>query len=481
MNMKAPPGTFDVIPNDCKEQWRNSSLWDYVEQTFKKLTQYYNYKEIRTPIFERAELFQRGVGESSDIVLKEMYTFEDNGGRKMSLRPEGTASVLRAFVEHHMHTQTPTHKLFYIGPMFRYERPQSGRYRQFHHLGAEAIGNGSPEQDVELIDLACSFYRKLGLRNLTLHINSIGNLESRKKFREALQDFLHPSLHELSADSQRRFEMNPLRILDSKAPEDQKILQGCPSILDFLDPKSADHFEKVKSLLNSIQQDYVVNPKLVRGLDYYVETVFEIMSDELGAQNTIGGGGRYDGLLKQLGGPDLPCIGFATGIERVIITLLKQAAALPVTMGPKLFIISLGEEAKGICFKLLHDVRSKGISAEMDFSNRKLAKIMQYANDIKAQYVAVVGENELKTHEIELKNMESGITKKAPLDHLANILHIEEKSLHFLKTWNEMSQPFEEASEAEFFKKDLEASIGQTQTVVNELSAALQKINTIIK
>ena len=422
MNIKAPPGTFDVIPNDQKESWHNSHLWDHVETVFREISRRFGYEEIRTPVFERTELFQRGVGESSDIVLKEMYTFEDKGGRMMSLRPEGTASVLRAFVEHHFHAQSPIHKLFYMGPMFRYERAQAGRYRQFHQFGAEAIGNGTPEQDVEMIDLVCSIYKELGLKNLKIYLNSIGDTESRTAFRKALQEHLRPSLTKLSEDSQKRFELNPLRILDSKNPVDQELLVGAPSILDFLNASSDAHFKKVRHLLDDLQLDYEVNPRLVRGLDYYVETVFEIVSGELGAQNSIGGGGRYDGLLKQLGGPDLPCIGFATGIERIILTLLKQEIAVPKPAGPVLFLIGLDDESRKVCFRLLHQLRQKGIPAEMDFSNRKLPKIMQYANGIGAQKVVVIGENELKENIVEIKDMASGTTQKTPIHDLSNFL-----------------------------------------------------------
>lgn len=481
MNIKAPPGTFDIIPEDPKDNWHNSYLWEHAEAIFRELSRRFGYEEICTPIFERSELFQHGVGESSDIVLKEMYTFEDKGGRQMALRPEGTAPVLRAFVEHHMHARSPVHKLFYIGPMFRYERAQAGRYRQFHQFGAEAIGNGSPEQDVEMIDLVCSIYKELGLKNLKIYLNSIGDSESRAAFREALKDFLRPSLAQLSEDSQRRFDTNPLRILDSKDPGDQQILSAAPSILDFLNPTSNEHFARVRSLLDDLHLEYEVNPRLVRGLDYYVETVFEIVSGELGAQNSVGGGGRYDGLLKRLGGPDLPCIGFATGIERIILTLLKQEVAVPKPAGPTLFFIGLDSASKNTCFRLLHQIRQAGISAEMDFSGRKLPKIMQYAHAIRAKYVVVVGDNELESGTVELKEMATGNIKKAPLHSLHTILALEQKNAQFLELWNEMSRPFENENEAEFFNKELKKSIDQTKQITENLQSALEKIQSIVK
>lgn len=419
MNIKAPPGTFDIIPQDTHENWHDSYLWAHAESIFRELSRRFGYEEIRTPIFERAELFQRGVGESSDIVLKEMYTFEDKGKRLMALRPEGTAPVLRAFIEHHLHAQSTLHKLFYIAPMFRYERAQAGRYRQHHQFGAEAIGNDTPEQDVEMIDLACSVYKELGLENLKIQLNSIGDLESRTAFRVELKKFLHPSLNKLSEDSQRRYEINPLRILDSKDPGDQEILIGAPSILDFLDQASCARFKRVQALLDDLELNYEVNPRLVRGLDYYVETVFEITSGDLGAQNSIGGGGRYNGLLKKLGGPDLPCIGFATGIERIILTLLKQGIATPKPMGPTIFLIGLDQDAKKACFHILHKLRQKGISAQMDFSTRKLPKLMQYADSIGAQHVAVIGENELSSGMVDIKELSTGNIKK----HELNALH----------------------------------------------------------
>lgn len=481
MNIPIPPGVFDILPVDPKEAWRNSYLWNYVENIIRKTARDFGFQEIRTPMFERTELFMRGVGATSDIVSKEMYTFEDKGGRSMSLKPEGTAPVMRSFVENQMHNQSPIHKLFYIGPMFRYERTQAGRYRQHHQFGAEAIGNGAPEQDVEIIDLIYTLYQRLGLKNLQVQINSIGNTEERLEFRKALQDFLRSYLDKLSSDSQARFEANPLRILDSKDPGDKEIIANAPSILDFLKGESYEHFNCVKKLLNQLRIPFQVNPQLVRGLDYYNKTVFEIISGELGAQNSIGGGGRYDGLLKTLGGPDLPCMGFGTGIERIIQTMLKQGVQLPEPNRPSIFLIPLGEEAKEVCYTILHALRQHGIASEMDFTGKKLNKIMQYANQIQAQYVAVVGENEIKTKEIELKEMTTGNKIKVPLLQLSNVLEIETKENEFLEMWKEMEKPFQSGDEAEFFIQKLDNSIELTQKLAEDLQSAINKMKDLFQ
>lgn len=424
MKYPIPPGVFDIVPHHQQEPWKSSYLWSYVEKIIRETAQDYGYQEIRTPLFERTELFCRSVGETSDIVSKEMYTFEDKGGRSITLRPEGTAPVMRSFVDHQFHQHAPIHKLFYIGPMFRYERAQAGRYRQHHQFGAEAIGNSSPEQDAELIDLLYTLYQRLGLKNLTLFINSIGDEESRQKFREALKNYLQPHLNSLSPESQARLETNPLRILDSKDPRDREIIAGAPSILDFLNEDSTHHFEQLKELLTLLKIPYQVNPFLVRGLDYYNKTVFEIVAGELGAQNSVGGGGRYDGLLQSLGGPDLPSIGFGTGIERIIQTMINQEVPLPAPDHPVIFLIPLGDEAKKSCFTLLHQLRQSGVSAQMDFSQKKLGKIMQYADQIHSTYVTVIGENELVQKEVELKEMATGHKTKISIDDLCNALKL---------------------------------------------------------
>lgn len=476
MTIPSAPGVFDIIPLDTEEQWRSSYLWNHIESIIRNTATDFGYKEIRTPIFERTELFVRGVGESSDIVTKEMYTFNDKGDRSLTLRPEGTAPVIRAFIEHQLHNQSPIHKVFYIGPMFRYERAQAGRYRQHHQFGAEAIGISGPEQDAELIDLVYTVYQKLGLKNLQVNINSIGNPVSRLAFRGALQDYLKSSFDQLSADSQRRFSTNPLRILDSKDPKDQAIVRNAPNILDFLDEENSLHFASVKRLLNRLKIPYSINPLLVRGLDYYNKTVFEITSGELGAQNSVGGGGRYDGLMKNLGGPDLPTMGFGTGLERILQTMLKQKVPLPSPPAPEVYFIPLGEEAKDLCFILLHDLRTKGISGDMDLSGKKLGKVMQYANQIQAKYVLVVGEEELKTQVAQLKDMHAGTTLKVPLNNLEKILKLDLKNDDFVKMMSEINQPLNTNSEVEFYIQKLEQKIENTQSMLSDLKKTMNEI-----
>ncbi len=480
MKTPIPPGVFDILPQ-TDDTWRSAHLWQYVEEVIRDIARLYGYQEIRTPIFERVELFQRSVGETSDIVSKEIYVFEDKGKRMMSLRPEGTAPVMRAFIENQLVNQGPVHKLFYIGPMFRYDRPQAGRYRQHHQFGAEVIGVSSPEQDAEMIDMVYTLYSRLGIQNLTVYINSIGNQETRKNFRDALQNYLRPHFDQLSKDSQHRFEANPLRILDSKDPNDQAIVAKAPSILDCLDQASKENFERIQACLNALKIPYTIDHRLVRGLDYYNNTVFEIVAGDLGAQNSIGGGGRYDGLLKMLEGPDLPSVGFATGIERIIQTMLKQQVKVPPAYRPQLFIITLGDAAKEFGFKFLHKLRQEGIDAQMDFTGRKLGKVMQYADQIRAKFVIVIGDDELKSQEVELKVMETGETSVISLSSLSHLLNIDAKTKTFMELWPQMSTPFQDAKEAEFFFKKLCQTLDKTTTVTSKLHDSLEAMNQFLK
>ncbi|MBS0654364.1 MAG: histidine--tRNA ligase [Verrucomicrobia bacterium] len=408
MGIAIPTGVFDILPNDQKETWRESHLWSYVEEIMRAHAGAYGCHEIRTPIFERTELFQRSVGDATDIVSKEMYTFQDRGQRSMSLRPEGTASVMRAYIEKNLHTAPSCQRLFYIGPMFRYERPQAGRYRQFHHFGVEVIGNPNPELDAELMEMTYSLCERLGLQNLKLCINSLGERCARQRFRKALIDFLTPHFADLSADSQARFSANPLRILDSKDPKDCEIVQKAPSILEFLSPESKAQFEKIQQILTHLQIPYEVNSRLVRGLDYYNNAVFEVTSGRLGAQNSVAGGGRYDGLLKSLGGPDLPSSGYAIGIERLIQVLLQQSHFVPTMKRPLLYLIALGDSAMLHAFSLTRTLRKEGICCHLDLSGKKLKSAMQHADNLKAQFVIVLGEDELKEGKIQLKEMATG-------------------------------------------------------------------------
>ncbi len=408
MKFTAPPGVFDITPLNEQEKWKSSYLWNYVETTMRALAHEYGFQEIRTPLFERTELFQRGVGEGSDIVSKEMYTFIDRGGRSMSLRPEGTAPAIRSLIENQLHQKLPIQKLFYIAPMFRYERSQAGRYRQHHQFGVEAIGSATPEQDAEVIALLFTLYQRLGIKQVNLYLNSIGDMPSRQSFRTALMTYLQPHLSELSTDSQTRFHTNPLRILDSKDPQDQKIVAKAPSILDFLNQESRAHFEKLQECLTLLEIPFQINSLLVRGLDYYNQTVFEFVAGDLGAQNSVGGGGRYDGLIQELGGPNLPAFGFGTGIERILQTMINQSVSIPQPPHPTIFLVPMGEKARRFSLKLLHNLRNHNIPAQMEFSDRKIGKVLQYADQIGATYTIVIGENELESEQVEIKEMTTG-------------------------------------------------------------------------
>jgi len=430
MHYHIAKGVFDILPQDPDPQsaWKESHLWQYLEGVVRELAKEFGFREIRTPLFETTELFTRSIGTGTDIVNKEMYTFLDKAERSLTLRPEGTAPVMRAFIEKNLEQQSPIHKFFYINPMFRYERSQAGRYRQHHQFGVEAIGSALPYQDAEAIHLLWTLYNRLGLKELTLHLNSIGDQEARQQFKHALKMYLRPHLSELSPESQERYETNPLRILDSKDSQDQKYVREAPHIMDYLNPVSSVHFEQVCKTLDSLGIPYQINHRLVRGLDYYNNTVFEITSNELGAQNSLGGGGRYDGLIKQLGGPDLPAFGFGAGLERIIQTMLAQKTALPEPERSDLLFIPLGDEAAVHCFQLVCRLREQHIKAEMDLTGKKLKNALRYADSTKVRYVAVVGENELKTGEVDLKEMETGTIRHLSLDklvpHIINSLQL---------------------------------------------------------
>ncbi len=407
MQHQTPKGTFDILPYGAKEEWQKAEYWQFAEEIVRETAAIYGYREIRTPIYEMSGLFDRGVGATSDIVTKEMFTFEDKGGRSVTLRPEGTSAVMRSFIENNFANLGAVHKLFYIGPMFRYERPQSGRYRQHHQFGIEAIGNPEPEQDAETIDFLCSFYRQLGLKDFHVHLNTVGDLESRNRFKDALLSHLKPLFHELSEDSQARFEKNPLRILDSKDPKDKEIVKNAPSILNYLTKSAETHFQSLCSILKTIGISYVVDDRIVRGLDYYNKTVFEVIVKELGAQNTIGAGGRFDGLISSLGGPDLAAVGFATGLERVIQTMIAQKAELIQKTRPLIYFIPLGDEALAHCFSLATQCRHASIAADVELHAKKMQSALQRAIRIGADYCAIVGSEELKKKSIQLKNLQT--------------------------------------------------------------------------
>lgn len=420
--IQIPKGTFDILPYGAEEIWQLSHVWQYVEEICRKTAHEYGYHEIRTPIYERSELFDKGVGETSDIVTKEMFTFEDKGGRRISLRPEGTSSVMRSFIENNLSQLGSVHKLFYIGPMFRYERPQSGRYRQHHQFGVEAIGVASPEQDAEVIDLLFQIYSRLGIQNLKVHLNTVGDPESRHAFRTALLDYLRPFFGELSLDSQARFEKNPLRILDSKDPKDKEILKEAPSILHYLTPTAKHHFQELCRLLDLIHIPYVIDDKIVRGLDYYNKTVFEFLTENLGAQNTIGAGGRYDGLIATFDGPDLPGVGFATGLERVIQVLQNQKIDTGSPSCPSIYFIPMGEAAKEKCFSLTTLCRHHHVAAEIELNAKKMQTAMQNAVKSKASFSAIIGDDELKKGVLQLKNLATREQREVRYEELLSVI-----------------------------------------------------------
>jgi len=420
MKYSQPKGTFDILPKQLQpeDHWKLSSRWNYVEKILRQTAEEYGFQEIRTPIFESTDLFTRSVGDTSDIASKEMYSFEDKGGRHLSLRPEGTASAIRAFIENHLHQLGSDHKLFYIGPFFRYDRPQAGRFRQFHQFGVESIGRPDALQDVEVIDLLCEIYTRLGLKNLKVLINSVGDLSSRESYTKALLHYLKNHYQDLSEESQHRFTNNPLRILDTKNPKEIELLQHAPSILDYLSEPCKIHFAKVCNALARLNITFHIDPRLVRGLDYYNKTVFEITSDVLGAQNTIGAGGRYDGLMKTLGGPDLPSVGFATGIERILYTMEGQKAHFPAPSLPFVFLIALGEGSHDLVFDLLCQLRHAHIPSEIYLKQPKMQKALQEASSSGAPYSVIIGEEEISKQMAQVKNMLTRESWEVPLTSL---------------------------------------------------------------
>lgn len=411
MAIRIPRGTQDILPGEVEK-------WQLVEKTAKEICRKYQYSEIRTPIFEHTELFQRGVGDTTDIVQKEMYTFNDRGGRNLTLRPEGTAAVVRSFAENKMYgNASQPVKLYYIGPMFRYERPQAGRFRQFVQFGIEALGSNDPAIDAEVISIAMEIYRELGLKKLRLVLNSLGDMESRVAHREALIKHFSPRINEFCGDCQNRLEKNPLRILDCKKDSEHELMNSAPSILEYLNEESLQYFEKVKQHLDSMEIDYVIDPTLVRGLDYYNHTAFEIMSEAegFGAITTLCGGGRYNGLVEEMGGPDTPGIGFALSVERLLSALTAEGIDIAQTQKMDCYIIALGDEAKDYSVSLLQKLRQAGFSAERDYMGRKLKGQFKAAERLGANYTVVIGEDELKTGAAIVKNAKNGEQKELPL------------------------------------------------------------------
>lgn len=396
-----PKGTKDILPQE-------SYKWQYVEKIAREVANLFNFSEIRTPTFEHTEVFLRGVGETTDIVNKEMYTFLDKGGRSITLKPEGTAGVARAFVENGMASSALPSKLFYITQCFRYERPQAGRLREFHQFGVEFLGSHQPNADAETILLAKEFLDRLKIQNITLYINSIGCKKCRAIYQQALKDYLkaqHENLCDLCKD---RLEKNPLRVLDCKNPQCAKINADAPVILDYICDECKEHFEKVKELLTSAGIEYKINPRIVRGLDYYTKTVFEFVSENIGAQGTVCGGGRYDGLISELGGSNIPGIGFALGIERLLLLMENTGVQIPKNNNVKVYIAYMGEQAEKKAFLLVDKMRKINISCETDHMARGIKAQFKYADKIGANFVAVIGDNEIEKGVIKVKNMIDG-------------------------------------------------------------------------
>ncbi len=410
-----PKGTADILPGVSEE-------WQFIEETARLLFKDYQFSEIRTPIFEHYEVISRSVGDTTDIVSKEMYDFYDKGERHITLRPEGTAPIVRSFVENKLYGpefQKP-YKVYYIEPMFRYERPQAGRMRQFHQIGVEVFGSDNPATDVETMAMAMDFYRQLGVQNYKLVINSLGNKESRLAYRQALIDYLEPHVEELSKDSQRRLHENPLRVLDSKEKEDQKFVAEAPKILDYLDEESTKHFETVKAMLTALEIPFEIDATMVRGLDYYNHTIFEIMSDATGSLLSIGAGGRYNGLVEELGGPQTSAFGFGLGFERLLLLLKAENIQIPIQDTVDAYVVGLGEETNVETLKLVQAIRNFGFSADRDFLNRKAKAQFKSANKANAQLVLTLGESELEQQVVNVKVMATG---KEETVKLADIYH----------------------------------------------------------
>lgn len=417
MTYKRVKGCYDICPNP-DEAWKSPHLWLWIESKADLIASLYGFEKMITPVFEHTEVFTRSSGQASDIISKEMYSFKDKGDRDLSLRPEITAPIVRAYIENNL-SQNSSNRLYYFGPCWRYDRAQKGRYRQFYQFGMEIFGIDEPMADVETITMLLSFYRSLGLKNTTLLINSIGDLASRKAFGNALREHLLPNFDSLSEDSKKRLETNPLRILDSKDAKDKKLCEKAPVITDFLSNQSKDHFHQVCQSLSALGIDYTINYSLVRGLDYYCDTVFEIVSnDDLGAQNTLGAGGRYNGLVKQMGGPDIPGIGFATGIERILQSLIAQNAPLPHPRGPQYYFIPLSERSQNFCLKAMTQFRDAGISAMIHQKNFNVKKGLQTASTVGATSVIIVGDEELEKKILRIKHLESREETEHPLSYL---------------------------------------------------------------
>ena len=415
MLYQAPRGTSDILPQE-------QAYWRYIEQKAANVCQLYGYGRIDVPAFEETGLFSRSIGEGTDIVEKEMYTFEDKGGNKITLRPEGTAPVCRAYLEHGMHNLPQPVKLYYLASIFRYERPQAGRYRQHYQFGSEAIGEGDPALDAEVIDMAWQFFSSLKLGNLSLILNSIGCKQCRPEYLAALKAYYADHTQELCADCKTRLKRNPLRLLDCKQPQCQQLANLAPKSMDYLCPQCDEHFNRLKRYLGLLDLPFELNHRLVRGLDYYTRTVFEIQPEKEGAQSTLGGGGRYDDLIEELGGKPTPAIGFATGMERIILNLKKQGVAIPTLPRPKVFLAYIGDEAKDGAIKQAAKLRREGFGVIMAAGNKSLKAQLRQANNLNVNYAVIIGEQEIKDGTAILRDMTTSEQKSVPLPQLQGLL-----------------------------------------------------------
>ena len=412
--INAPKGTKDVLPDQ-------SHKWQYIENTAREISRTFCLHEVRTPVFEYTELFRRGVGETTDVVGKEMYTFEDKGGRSITLKPEGTAGVARTFIENGLASSPMPVKTYYITPAFRSERPQAGRLREFHQVGIEIFGSSAPQTDAEVIFAASTFLKKLGVK-ARLEINSIGCKTCRAEYNRALKNYFAPHLPEMCETCKTRYDKNPLRMLDCKEESCKKIAQSAPKITDYLCGECAEHFNGVKKLLDGQGLEFTVNPFIVRGLDYYTRTVFEFVSDAIGAQGTVCGGGRYDGLIEQLGGNPLPAIGFGAGIERLLIVMENTGAQFPEADKPLIYIAGMDNDTRDKAFAVAAQLRQKGIIAEIDHMSRSVKAQFKYADKLGAKYVAVIGSDELATGAVNIKNMSDGTQDKVKFEDIYTYL-----------------------------------------------------------
>jgi histidyl-tRNA synthetase len=412
-SIQAVRGMNDILPDQV-------GWWQEVENAAREVLENFGYREIRTPVLEKLELFARSIGESTDIVEKEMYAFEDRNGERLALRPEATASIVRSYVQHGLHADSAVRKLYEIGPMFRHERPQKGRYRQFHQIDAEVFGIDSPMIDAEMMHMLRVFLDRIGISGVVLNINTLGCPECRKTYREILKDFLTAKGDQFCPDCLRRRETNPLRVFDCKVERCQALLESAPMLIDHIDEECRAHFDAVKDYLEKLGTRYVVNPRIVRGLDYYMRTTFEVITDRLGSQNAIGGGGRYNGLVRDLGGADVPAVGFAIGMERLIM-LLQQEQSEKVRM-PRFFVAGLGEQPRAAAFLLVQQLRGLGLEAEMDYEGRSLKSQMRRADKSGARYVIILGEDEMSRREIQLRDMQTKTQRILPLDNVEDEL-----------------------------------------------------------